>query len=271
MKKQNGAIKPRATLGLILIVLAVLLFLNNIGIRLLSTVLGHWPLIVLALGAYLLVGQRERPAGQRGVGPFVLLAVGAVGLLTRYGFWHFSTAALIGPVVLLVLGLYLFRPDRFKRNSERPSAPLLPAMDDQGDDSEAAQSPPEDADQAHKSDASDLLNDDKIDVFTLLGGSQYVSRSQKLKGGNVLCVLGGAELDLRDADTEEQALTIDVLAFMGGAELRIPVHWQVTVKAYSLLGGISNRTTCLADKMGVPRKHLVITGFAIMGGIEIKN
>lgn len=270
MKKQNGDIKPRATLGLILIVLAVLLFLNNIGIRVLSTVLGHWPLIALALGAYLLVGQRERPASQRGVGPFVLLAVGAVGLLTRYGFWHFNTATLIGPVVLLVVGLYLFRPDRFNRKPDRPSAPRLPANDDQGR-SEAAESAPEDADQAAKSDTSDLLNDNKIDVFTLLGGSQYVSRSQKLKGGNVLCVLGGAELDLREADTEDQVLTIDVLAFMGGAEIRIPAHWQVTVKAFSLLGGISNRTTCLADKMGVPSKHLVITGFAIMGGIELKN
>ena len=131
------------------------------------------------------------------------------------------------------------------------------------DDSSAAE-----ADATQSNTHSD---DTKIDVFTVLGGGNFSTRSKRLTNGNIIAILGGAEVDIREADSLKNALEIDIVAFMGGVEIKVPPHFNVTVKLLPLLGGVTNKTTCLADKMGVPAKHLVLTGMALMGGVEITN
>lgn len=262
MKHQIGRMKPRAALGLALIVLALLLFLHNLGFRVLGAVLGHWPLVFLALGAYLQVAAKRDGKKRYGVLPYVLLALGGLGLLSRYGIWHFGLGALIGPAILLGIGVYLFKPQRQNPDAQAARARELPdfgPMPDAEGDTAAAPGGHSTADTA------------KIDVFAILGGGDYVTRAANLKGGSILCIMGAADVDIRDADTQQDEIEIDIITFMGGAEIRVPPHWEVTVKAFPLLGGLSNKTTCLADKMGLPKKRLVITGLAVMGGIDIRN
>ena len=105
----------------------------------------------------------------------------------------------------------------------------------------------------------------------MLGGGNFSTRSKRLTNGNIIAILGGAEVDIREADSLKNTLEIDIVAFMGGVEIKVPPHFNVTVKLLPLLGGVTNKTTCLADKMGVPAKHLVLTGMALMGGVEITN
>lgn len=269
MKKQNGNMKPTSFIGFALIVLAVLLFLNNVGFKLAGMLFQHWPAVMVAAGAYMLfsASKSKDKTNRYGVTPYVLIGVGVVMMFGRYGLFHFSVGAVIGPIILLMIGLHLFKPEhrlckqKKKLNPENTlehaASQAAPTNDDEGENTDSKSFSPDD--------------DSKIDIFAILGGGNYSSRSHKLTGGNILCVMGGAEIDLRDADAVGDVVELDVLAFMGGAEIKIPPHWQVTVKAIPLLGGVSNKTTCLAEKMGVPKKHLVITGIACMGGIEVKN
>ncbi len=280
MKDQNGNMKPTSLLGMGLIILAVLLFLNNVGFRLVGALFSHWPLIMIAAGGYLLVARSEGKFHQyrkAGMLPVMLLVVGLLAASGRYGLFHFHLGAVIGPAILLLVGLYLFNKShgldaKSKDNVQLEYEPVDDELKDSADLAEDAAETEFDECSSHcKRREKTTIEDDKIDVFAILGGGNYVTRSNTLLEGNVICVMGGAEIDLRDADMKNASMEIDLIAFMGGAELRVPPHWQVSVKAIPFLGGVSNKSVCLADKMGVPKKHLVITGIACMGGLEVKN
>lgn len=270
MKTQKGEAKPRAIIGMVLIVLAVLLFLNNIGFTLFGAIFGHWPLVIIAIGAFLIYSARRRGVTGQNVGilPYVLIAVGTLVALGKYGVLRFGVGAVLLPLALLFFGLYLFKPQGIFSRRDKNSDPRLNILVDLSDEESASAHTNET--ENTKASANPNL-DNRIDIFTLLGSGNYSTRSADLVSGNIVCILGGAEVDIREADTRQEVIQMDILAFMGGVELKIPANWQVTVEALPFLGGISNRTTCLADKMGAPKRHLVITGLACMGGIEIRN
>jgi len=59
-----------------------------------------------------------------------------------------------------------------------------------------------------------------------------------------------------------------LLAFWGGAEIKVPRGWQVETNVTVLLGALVNKTEP-AIAPNAPR--LRIRGSVIMGGVEIKN
>jgi len=61
---------------------------------------------------------------------------------------------------------------------------------------------------------------------------------------------------------------IDVFAFWGGIEIRVPEDWSVVTRVTPLLGGVEDQTR--ASQAAVS-KRVEIRGTAIMGGVEIKN
>ncbi|UTA46950.1 cell wall-active antibiotics response protein [Simiduia sp. 21SJ11W-1] len=262
MSKHNGNLSPRTLFGLGLVAFAVLLFLNNIGIPFLGIALSNWPILMIIAGAIMLYNRKHVSVEGRMKAylPHALIGFGILFQLSRMHILNFSVGAIIIPLVLLVVGINLLRPNRERHKTQ---------ADAQGNiiDGEAIA----DADFDDEGQQQSNPNDTTIDVFTILGGGNFSTRSKKLSGGSIIAILGGAEVDIREADAQKQTIELDVLAFMGGAEIKVPAHFNVTVKVLPLLGGVTNKTTCLADKMGVPQKHLVITGVALLGGLEITN
>lgn len=261
MSKDSDNIKPRSLLGIILIGLAVLLFFHNIGLRFLGHLFANWPVALMLIGGglvYMESRHKNLNSQSRGILPYVLIALGGIFFLAQRGILGLSLGSIGLPLVLLIAGLFILR------RRDNP----LGRLRDVSDGKELMNT---DAQTTDSAEGSTGTFETKIDIFTLLGGGHFNTRSQKLKGGSVVCILGGAEIDIRDADCEGDTIEIDILAFMGGAEIKIPPHWQVTVKVLPLMGGVSNKTTCLADKMRVPPKHLIITGTALMGGVEVRN
>jgi hypothetical protein len=80
--------------------------------------------------------------------------------------------------------------------------------------------------------------------------------------------MGGCEIDLRNASIESGDAIIDVFAFWGGVEIRVPMDWTVIVDATPLLGGFDDKTR---PPETPSKKRLVLKGYAIMGGVEISN
>jgi hypothetical protein len=54
----------------------------------------------------------------------------------------------------------------------------------------------------------------------------------------------------------------------GGIELRVPEDWTVISRVVPVLGGLEDKTRA---PQGAGTHRLIVRGFAIMGGIEIKN
>jgi len=107
-----------------------------------------------------------------------------------------------------------------------------------------------------------------IDLMQFLGGTKTVVTTQDFKGGQATAVMGGCEIDLRHASMPEgRAAVIDTFAFWGGIEIRVPDDWEVVSQGGAALGGFVNNARSLPGA----KRRLVVTGLAIMGGVEVKN
>ena len=117
---------------------------------------------------------------------------------------------------------------------------------------------------------------DNFHLSFILGGGEHRFSSDQFKGGKLAAFMGGGTIDLRDADIQIDDVVIDVFAFMGGIDIRIPRHWHVNMQGTPILGGIDNKTVVMSKEELAAHpekaiKKLTIKGMVIMGGIEVKN
>ena len=99
-----------------------------------------------------------------------------------------------------------------------------------------------------------------------MGGYRRMNNSKDFKGGELTAIMGGLEIDLREASLKGDAV-IDIFALMGGVEMRVPEDWLVIIEGFPFMGGFEDKTRPPKEST----KHLIIKGTAMMGGIEIKN
>lgn len=100
----------------------------------------------------------------------------------------------------------------------------------------------------------------------VMSGNTFSVVSQDFRQGEVTAVLGGLEIDFRQASMQSQA-TLQVMSVMGGIDIRVPPDWSVECRATAFLGGVDDKTVPPAQAT----KRLVIEGFVMMGGVEVKN
>jgi hypothetical protein len=106
-----------------------------------------------------------------------------------------------------------------------------------------------------------------LSAMAVLGGVSRGSNSLAFRGGDLTAVLGGCEIDLRQAAIDGEAV-IDVFALCGGIELRVPDDWTVESHIVPILGGVEDTTR---PPQGASRHRLVLRGFVMMAGLEVKN
>ena len=83
--------------------------------------------------------------------------------------------------------------------------------------------------------------------------------------------MGGCDVDLRDASIAPNTeAVIDVFAFWGGIDLKVPEDWVVINRVIPLMGGVDDKTRTPIDSSAA-QKRLVVRGIVIMGGISIRN
>ena len=109
--------------------------------------------------------------------------------------------------------------------------------------------------------------------FAFLGGGERIVRSPDFRGGEVTAIMGGFTIDLRGAGIVGDEAVLEIFALWGGVELKVPEEWIVSMRGMPILGAFSETQSGTSTPLapGVPRKTLVITGTAIMGGVEVKH
>lgn len=115
---------------------------------------------------------------------------------------------------------------------------------------------------------ADATSGEVVRNFALLGRVTVANSCQRLRGGDVAAVMGGLELDLRRAATAGEGAVVDAFAFWGGVDVWVPEGWSVTTKVVPFMGGYEDKTR---PPRGETDQHLLIKGFAIMGGIEVSH
>lgn len=107
-----------------------------------------------------------------------------------------------------------------------------------------------------------------LDTFVLFSGAEINSQSQTFQGGSVTAILGGAEIDLRDAVIIDGA-SIDLTTVLGGVEMKVPDNVRVEISGVPILGGWEDKTRVRIENDEVP--VLKINCLTILGGFEIRN
>jgi hypothetical protein len=90
------------------------------------------------------------------------------------------------------------------------------------------------------------------------------------RGGKVDAVFGGFEIDLRNCDIAGDSAVLELNAVFGGVELRIPETWTVVCKGAGVFGAFSDETRH-PDLQAPNRKQLILKGGAVFGGVVVKN
>src|SRR6478735_9384712 len=112
--------------------------------------------------------------------------------------------------------------------------------------------------------------DDYINSTSVFGGTKKLVLSKNFKGGEVETIMGGAEINLTQADIQGRAI-LNVTQIMGGTKIVVPSNWDVkSSDMAAILGGIDDKR--IIQPGGVsPNKVLVIKGTSILGGIDIRS
>lgn len=84
----------------------------------------------------------------------------------------------------------------------------------------------------------------------------------------VTCLVGGANLDLRQATFAAQEVVITVNAVVGGAEIVVNPRTRVVVEGTGIMGGFSGPSDDDAD-LDASSPTVRVRGFAIIGGVSV--
>jgi class 3 adenylate cyclase len=104
-------------------------------------------------------------------------------------------------------------------------------------------------------------------AVAILGGHSPKGRIRLAETTNVVAVMGGVELDLRNAEIDGDEVVINALALMGGVEIYVPEGISVDFSALPLLGGTECKIADVPIIPGSPR--IVVRAVAVMGGVEV--
>ena len=102
---------------------------------------------------------------------------------------------------------------------------------------------------------------------TIMGGSS--TQPAELAHGFATAVIGGMELDLRQATLGERPATLDVAVLWGGVLVRVPDDWQVTIDVQPTMGGVRDFRPREAPLNAGDAPDLIIVGSVVMGGLAV--
>jgi hypothetical protein len=105
-------------------------------------------------------------------------------------------------------------------------------------------------------------------IVAVLSGAERTGRWLIEPQTNVVAVLGGVDLDLRQAVLSRREVTINIVAIMGGVNLTVPPGVRVVNSIAAILGGTSLPPD---DTLDPDAPVIRLTGFALSGGVSVQR
>ena len=87
----------------------------------------------------------------------------------------------------------------------------------------------------------------------------------------VLALMGGASLDMRQAQFAAREVVITVNAFMGGAEIIVNPHTHVVVEGTGIMGGYSGPSERTPAELDESSPTVRVRGIAVFGGVSVER
>ena len=104
--------------------------------------------------------------------------------------------------------------------------------------------------------------------IAIMSGARRKGRWVLPRSYVAVAIMGGVELDLREASFSEPEVTVCAYTLMGGIQITVPDDIEVDVSGFACMGGFDHH----ASGPGVPGAPRVrVIGCAVMGGVEVKR
>jgi hypothetical protein len=87
----------------------------------------------------------------------------------------------------------------------------------------------------------------------------------------VNCFMGGADLDLRQAQFAAREVVLTINAVMGGADIKVNPHTHVIMEGTGIMGGYSGPSGHTDAELDANSPTVRIRGFALMGGVSVSR
>ncbi len=104
-------------------------------------------------------------------------------------------------------------------------------------------------------------------MVAIMAGSHRRGRFRAVGRINAVAIMGGDEIDLREAEIEGGELTLNLVAIMGGANIYVPDSVELEVGGFSLMGGNTEIGSQRSPRPGAPVIRLRTWNF--MGGATL--
>lgn len=245
----RSRIKTNTWTGLLLLVIGGALLLRQTGYPL-PHWLFSWEMILITIG--LVIGVRNR---FQDLSWFIMVVVGLI-FISDDIYPEIRLRQYAIPVIIIAVGLlFIFAPRRVCRGRNRMRNDISAG----GEETNVHAAAPV---------SSEISQETTLDIVSIFGGIKKNVLSKQFRGGEVVCVFGGAEINLTNADFISP-ITIDVVNVFGGTKLIIPSNWEVRSEATAIFGGIDDKrapgTNINAEKI------VIIKGTIMFGGIEVNS
>ena len=245
-RRADRGATSQVLMGVLVIAIGLLFLLDNLDIIDVHDALAFWPLVFIFAGVAKLLDTTSPNGylvGLAGIG------IGVTMILHRLGIIYFSWRA-AWPLVLIAVGALVVYRAMTGQRMARFGMVVVGEKDEMRDKLQ---------------DAPDAEMQ-TVDVTAVLGGFERRVHTQDFRGGEVTAVMGGCALDMRGASMTGEAV-LHVFAFWGGVTLKVPPDWTVVLQGTPIMGGFDEKTVAPPDNS----KRLVVRGYAIMGGVEVRN
>jgi predicted membrane protein len=226
--------QTRMVLGAFVVLVGVLALLDNLLHINTRQVLQFWPVVFMLFGLVKLTQTRHLAGYVVGAG---FVALGLLMTLNNLEVISFRMRDW-WPVLVIAAGVAMIARDPLRRRME-----IMLLYENTS------------------SQTGELLR-----ATAVMSGNVLSVVSQDFRGGEVTALMGGVEVDFRQASMQSEA-TVQVLAVMGGVDIKVPPDWGVECRATVFLGGVEDKTVPPAQAS----KRLVIEGFVMMGGVQVSN
>jgi predicted membrane protein len=232
---RRAKMKGRYFVGILLILIGTGFLGDQLGYLDFGDIIStYWSVIIIIAG---LAGLFDR--GSSKLGSLIVISIGVIFQLSRLDMITRDVFKYFFPVVLILIGGNLI----FSKGAVSSKS---------GANSENWN--------------KNRTNEDFVDHTVLMSGIENINTSQSFKGGKLTAIMGGIELDLRDANMEGTQCYIEATAIAGGVEIHVPRHWRVEAQGTPVLGAFTNKAVGPVDPTA---PLLIVKGTAIMGGVEI--
>lgn len=106
-------------------------------------------------------------------------------------------------------------------------------------------------------------------TVAIMAGSSRRGPWHPAERTSAVAIMGGCELDLRDAYIEGSVLEVRATAVMGGVKIVVPDGVQVSLTGWAVMGGKSSKVRNVRALPGTPRVN--VRARAFWGGVSVVN